>query len=493
MRIRGRDGFNNQLSERIEETPEGFLICRDSVVARTGFQKYTVGDLPGDAAEKLGVDTSNPWASIQLYRSEDDVFHPDFMASLEGKPVTDNHPPGFVEPSNFEKYACGHIHNVRRGEEPLESGDWPLIADLYIERDPLLSKVKNNQVRELSLGYDYSIRREGDKILQCDMMGNHCAVVPQGRAGPEARINDSADPSALDVNPNPAIGGKMAKFSLNSLLGLGFKEFAKNAEPEQVAAAMVEIRGRAADSDEPDFEMHRQAENKPAVAAFDFKKAFDEIHERIDKLESARKSAGEDADLENLKNNLDEYLSEEEKEPEHKAEDHAEGCDCESCHDAEHEGNNYREGVHPEEGQREEIASVAAHPNKELLEDDFEETEPNGREVIVPAGDRLRAADGAREVLRNLRPFVARSNDKALHNAFNTALASVTRASKPSVASYDAVNKAAGRSTKKNTYAAFDGAVKGAQSSNRKKASDSAADRNKRLQDAYNAALKETK
>ena len=37
--------FAEYLSENIAETPEGFLICRNAVIGRTGYQTYLVREL----------------------------------------------------------------------------------------------------------------------------------------------------------------------------------------------------------------------------------------------------------------------------------------------------------------------------------------------------------------------------------------------------------------------------------------------------------------
>jgi hypothetical protein len=166
------------LSDNIAEKEDGSLIVVGCPIARTGWQKYSVKDLPQELARRLGVDVSNPEASIDLYRPAKEVFHPEFLASLNGCAITDGHPPGgeFVDPKNFSKYAMGHIQNVRKGPEPMEDGEWPIIADLHISAEPLIGKVRNKTAREISLGYDFSIDRDGDKIIQCSMLGNHNAA-----------------------------------------------------------------------------------------------------------------------------------------------------------------------------------------------------------------------------------------------------------------------------------------------------------------------------
>ena len=186
------------ISDNISQREDGSLIIVGCPVARCGWQEYSVKNLPQEKARQLGVDISNPDATINLYRAPEDVFDPKFLSSLNGAPITDNHPPEgiFVDSKNFKEYVAGHIQNPRKGPEPLDDGNWPVIADLIISGQTLVSKVLNKSAREISLGYDFSIDRDGDKICQTGMLGNHCAIVPQGRAGDFVSIQDAAPAEA---------------------------------------------------------------------------------------------------------------------------------------------------------------------------------------------------------------------------------------------------------------------------------------------------------
>lgn len=66
------------LSEHIKTTPEGYLLCLDVAVARTGVQEYLPDEVPFPTE---GRDEA------LVYRLEADVFAPETMASFEGKPV----------------------------------------------------------------------------------------------------------------------------------------------------------------------------------------------------------------------------------------------------------------------------------------------------------------------------------------------------------------------------------------------------------------------
>jgi hypothetical protein len=479
--------FTSQIGDLLEETPEGFLISRDCVIGRTGWQTYKIHDLPQDALSRMGVDTSSQQANIDLYRPAEEVFARDALASFEGKPLTDNHPPGFVDPSNFSEYARGHIQNVRRGKEPLESGEWPMIADVHVTAEPLLSKVRNKLVRELSCGYDYSIRQDGNKILQTDITGNHVAVVPKGRAGSEARINDAApvgesppdaalssEPvveAATDVHaPLTAVKEKRrVKDFRKLLLGIGLKNFAKDAEPEELAEATKALHEEPPATSEDRRGKDDPGEQEPMMT--DRKKLHDALDRAMDK-----RRGGMDSDMAMLKDLLDEYMGEEMQEPEHMADtteleetlaDNCPGCgqpmdDCSCAMDEDD----------PDEG-----AEIG------------EETEPSGEEVVV--GDRVAAADGARAVLKLWRPHAARSKDTAERAAFNAALGVVTKTSRAGTGGYGAFARA-GRARDKAPAKPAGQVI--AEQRGRTKAFDDSGfnpnDRNKKLQEAYDSARK---
>jgi hypothetical protein len=491
---------------------DGTLIVVGCPIARTGWQKYAVKDLPQERAKELGVDISNPNASIDLYRPASEVFHPDFLASLNGIPITDGHPPNgeFVNKDNFNKYAKGHIQNVRKGTEPLEDGEWPVIADLIISGEPLVGKVHHKMAREISLGYDFGIDRDGDKIIQSHMYGNHNAVVPDGRAGDFVAITDAepgpseapvaeqvltesatqAEPRSNSKEPPAPVDGIEAAYQpivinfkstkekqsvntreklLRLLMGKHIIEMARatDADPEKIAEAAEAMHEGKDDAEPPkntqanEFKSEdkkgRDGEVPPALKENEFKAddkrkaAHDALDRAMDAKEHAKdkkakdKKHAKDADIEELKSLLDELLSEEEKEPEHEAADvdpseleavlggGAEDCpDCGTAHDDETECPGETE---VESG--EEVMDAENGESPDPDSDDDQEDVESGTDKRH-ARDRARAADGATAVLRMLRPVVARSNDKAMHSAFNRALDSVKKSSRPSTGSYGA-------------------------------------------------------
>ncbi|MFJ0303346.1 DUF2213 domain-containing protein [Acinetobacter baumannii] len=171
-----------QLGRTRETTPEGYLLCRDVPLARIGKLLYGDGEVPV-TADNSGL--------IIIERGEDVLFDPRTIASFEGKPVTNDHPKGWVTPENWKKLSNGTAHDVRRGED--EDSDC-LVADLLITDKDMIDAVMKGKV-EISLGYDadYTEISVG-KGIQTNIFGNHIALVKKGRCGSRCKIGDSFMP-----------------------------------------------------------------------------------------------------------------------------------------------------------------------------------------------------------------------------------------------------------------------------------------------------------
>lgn len=167
-----------KISERQEMTPEGFLLCRDVPIARTGVMYYAHDEVPIEPG-------SDPY--IEIYRDEDEVFRPETLASFVGKPVTNNHPPENVDPENFKQHIEGIIIRAARGEG---INDKYIMADLLIMGKDAISAIRDGK-REVSAGYnaDYEELKPG-RGRQTNIIGNHVALVDQGRCGPSCAIGD---------------------------------------------------------------------------------------------------------------------------------------------------------------------------------------------------------------------------------------------------------------------------------------------------------------
>jgi len=98
--------YGDVISPNITKTTEGYLICKNVPIGRTGQMTYLRRELDLDG---------NPEDTVTVSREASECFDVSCLASFEGKPVTSDHPSEDVDPGNFAAYAKGHVQNVRRG------------------------------------------------------------------------------------------------------------------------------------------------------------------------------------------------------------------------------------------------------------------------------------------------------------------------------------------------------------------------------------------
>jgi hypothetical protein len=155
-----------------------------------------------------------------IQRDEKEVFRPETIASFEGKAVTITHPTEFVSPQNWSQLAKGMLQNVRRGEGAQKDD---LIADLLITDATAIFLVKSG-LREVSCGYEAEYEQTGEgKGIQTNIIGNHLALVEQGRAG-----------SAYAINDHKGKGNKMSfKDKVKAIFAKAQDEAMKMAEDEE--------------------------------------------------------------------------------------------------------------------------------------------------------------------------------------------------------------------------------------------------------------------
>lgn len=169
--------INERLSKHRCKTPEGYLICTDAILARTGKQTYRKNEIFKDSDDET---------EIEVDRTEDEVFSPQTLASFENKPVTVEHPDEDVNVHNYKEYAVGFVRDVRRGEV---DGQPVILGNLVITDEQTIQEIENGEHTDLSCGYDCDIADEPNPC-QRNIRGNHVALCECGRAG-IARIVDS--------------------------------------------------------------------------------------------------------------------------------------------------------------------------------------------------------------------------------------------------------------------------------------------------------------
>ena len=166
-----------KLSEHRYKTPEGYLICVDSILARTGKQTYSRSEIFGDS-ENDGL--------IEVDRKAEEVFSPETMASFENKPICVEHPDVDVNSGNISEFAVGFVRDIHKGEY---EGEPVMLGTLVITDAKTVEEIEEGKHTDLSCGYDCDIE-DSENPQQRNIRGNHVALCEQGRAG-IARIMDS--------------------------------------------------------------------------------------------------------------------------------------------------------------------------------------------------------------------------------------------------------------------------------------------------------------
>lgn len=171
------------ISDNIAATPEGYLLCRNVKLAHTEDLVYSKGEHP--FPDNVG--------DVTMKRSAEELFSDKTIASFQGKPITIEHPEDFVDPENWQELAMGTVQNVRRVKDDL-------VGDLLITVQEAIDKV-NNGLREVSLGYNAMWELMDDEKTGefKDIIGNHCALVEQGRAGEQYAILDHKKGISMDM------------------------------------------------------------------------------------------------------------------------------------------------------------------------------------------------------------------------------------------------------------------------------------------------------
>jgi hypothetical protein len=158
-------------------TPDGFLLCKDVPLARVGELEYLAQEAPAITPVS---------GKVVMIRPESALFSEDTIASFNAKPLLNGYHQQ-VTPDNFQDLAVGVVTNVHRGE-----GDAAgfLVGDLMIYDRDAIQSVEMGRT-EISIGFEAECKEiEPGRGEQSRIIGNHVALVDEGRAGPVCSIGD---------------------------------------------------------------------------------------------------------------------------------------------------------------------------------------------------------------------------------------------------------------------------------------------------------------
>lgn len=201
--------FDNSPVQAPIKLPNGFLKV-PVTVTRTGVFNYRI---------KQG----NGYIVRKELRLPEHVFNKDSLATLDGIPLTNRHPPGLLDPENVTKYMVG---SVSGGIERFDAEDGVSYVNTHatLMSKDVIKTVETTPIRQVSSGYTCELVKQDGEYngeqythIQTNIKYNHLAIEPKGRAGKNVRLRMDSDGEVVEgdekepepINNNNPEGEKM--------------------------------------------------------------------------------------------------------------------------------------------------------------------------------------------------------------------------------------------------------------------------------------------
>lgn len=284
----------------VKVSEEGFLTYEDTIFFKGGVFEYAGCEIDPDGSH-FGL---SPNTLYKVYRPDSEVTNPEFIQSLNAKPIVDDHTlignkAGFEKPER--KNCAGVLTDVKAVGNELHGR-----VDIWSTK--MIDKIRQGK-RELSLAYCCNYERsrgvhEGQRydFVQSKLRaGNHLALVDEARNGHDCRVVDcaySCDAKFQLEKPNMDWKNISADELVNGLKECSdeckakAKEFLNTPTADELAAKQAQEKAEAEKKAAEDKERADKAEAEKAEAV---KKAVDECKEQAAKdAEEAKNKAEEE-------------------------------------------------------------------------------------------------------------------------------------------------------------------------------------------------------
>lgn len=267
-----------ELSENQTIDQDGYLICENCILGRSGYQDYV--------GTELGLRTND---IISVSRREEDIFNADSLSTLEGRPFTYLHPSEDVNIDNYNELAKGNVFNVHREENNI-------VGNIRVTDKNVKQKILNKEIHDLSLGYSYTLVYDEEKqeYFMTDLIYNHVALVPKGRAG-NARIKDNA----IEMEEKNKMNEKDLKELIEKIVGEILADKKEEKEEKEVEVEKKEetekeeVKEEDACSKDEKTEVEKEKEvevkkeeEKKATDSFDYNKIAELVANKINTKET---------------------------------------------------------------------------------------------------------------------------------------------------------------------------------------------------------------
>ena len=277
--------------KKAEITSQGFLKV-PAFATRTGVFTYRTAD--------GGI--------IRELRSPEEVFKSDSMKTLANVPVTNQHPKaGLLDSKNAMEFTVGYTGDlVERIDEKFLQ-----VSVIVIDQDTI--KSAEHGMKEVSCGYMCDLDPtpgiydgEHYDVIQKNIVYNHLAIVPRGRAGPDVKLHLDADEAEMVEQTKkeiPAMGKikiKDKEFDASPEMEDAFNSHMKDMS-EQMDSMKKELDGFKAGKPEdkdapgkPEAQTGDNSKDKPEMLGKDAKpeegsKAEEEGESKEEELEEMKK------------------------------------------------------------------------------------------------------------------------------------------------------------------------------------------------------------
>ena len=164
-------------------TKDGFLVV-PAKLSKTGVFNYLGSELGKTEKE-----------TYQLARTENSLFTDETISSFENAPITVGHPEEDVTAENWKQLAVGSMRNVKRDGEYL-------VGEAWIYDSAAIKQIEQFGIDELSCGYRSELlpsQEQGIDFEIAPMVGNHIAIVANGRCGDTCKLADEKKGKAMST------------------------------------------------------------------------------------------------------------------------------------------------------------------------------------------------------------------------------------------------------------------------------------------------------
>jgi uncharacterized protein len=273
-----------------EITPQGYLKTTARITKGTVLQYY---------GHEIGLTDSRANRLVDVNRTIDELSKPDTLKSIDGMPITITHPDKkSVDATDWKNKTVGHVQN------PRAEGNY-IVCDAYIQDASAIELLKNKDIRELSVGYEpVDIQEVSGKFYHKNIKVNHVAIVAEGRAGSDCRLNDS----------KPKIGAILMP-KKNKLLAL-IDSFRKRLNDAEGELSKDEINKMIDELTKQLEEVQGKEDEESKAKADELQKQIDELKAQLETLNDEDPIVGDDdkdariaaltAELEQVKKERDE-------------------------------------------------------------------------------------------------------------------------------------------------------------------------------------------